>query len=138
MGGRPLRFVHFPDPNRVRPWMQRMARERERETGRKRRIERQGREWRGRRGRRREGGRRGRDVCAGGKEVERGVPGNEGGGDSAARGLGLLRASGGGGSKRMCAWTGGGMREIWRGEMEGDGEGEMEMRDDERQRHVKC
>ena len=73
MGGRPLRFVHFPDPNRVRPWMQRMAREREREreTGRKRRIERQGRERRGRRGRRREGGRRGRDVCVGGREVER-------------------------------------------------------------------
>ncbi|KAJ8621192.1 hypothetical protein MRB53_029721 [Persea americana] len=49
----------------------------------RRRIERQGRGWRGRRERRR-GGRRGCDVCAGGREEGRGVPGDEGGGNGVA------------------------------------------------------
>ncbi|XXG79478.1 hypothetical protein AAC387_Pa09g0534 [Persea americana] len=66
--------------------MQHMARDRERETGRRRRIKRQGRGRRGRRGRRREGGRRGCEMCAGGREVGRGVPGDEGGGDAVCRG----------------------------------------------------
>ncbi|KAJ8636552.1 hypothetical protein MRB53_010819 [Persea americana] len=49
--------------------------------GRRRGIERQGRGRRGRRGRRKERGRRGCDVCVGGREEGRGVPGDEGGGD---------------------------------------------------------
>ncbi|XXG57056.1 hypothetical protein AAC387_Pa03g4305 [Persea americana] len=64
--------------------MQRMAKERERETGR-RRIERQGRGQRGRRGRRKGGG-RGCEMCAGGREDGKGVLGNEGGDNTMCRG----------------------------------------------------
>ncbi|KAJ8638421.1 hypothetical protein MRB53_012688 [Persea americana] len=74
--------------------MQRMAKERERETGR-RRIERQGRGRRGRRGRRK-GGRRGCEMCAGGREDGRGVLGK--------REETTLCA--GGEQRRYCAWVG--------------------------------